>query len=262
VGQDVILRRVGNPPADAGAVVARRRPLCGAAWYADGPITNRPQDDILSGMGPRPTERHEDRCAVGQRGTLTGRLPIGRRIPSCPTWFSTLPHVVFGLALLLLLTFARPVPAATRPRYGGTLRVEMRGALESADPPEVGSSGAFTVVRWESGRRATYSANDAAPGGRPFLDTVEIEMGRPAREQALALELGKTDLAEVAPGEFAREGTRVAEPAPGAVDHHNSATEGKLIGAMPRRNLQFPKRSIPPAAHRCRDPIMRGPKKF
>jgi ABC-type transport system substrate-binding protein len=81
----------------------------------------------------------------------------------------------------------------------------MREAVEAADPPETGRlgalSGPFTVTRWEAGRRATYTANDAAPGGRPFVDAIEIEMGRPPREQALALELGRTDLVELPAGE-------------------------------------------------------------
>jgi ABC-type transport system substrate-binding protein len=109
---------------------------------------------------------------------------------------------------MLLLLCAAVASAATRPRYGGTLRVEMREMVESLDPPQTGHlgelSGSFAPTRWEAGRRAVYSANDAATGGRPFLDAVEIEMGRPPREQALALELGKTDLVQAAAAEMRR----------------------------------------------------------
>jgi ABC-type transport system substrate-binding protein len=111
------------------------------------------------------------------------------------------------IAALLLLCGA-VASAATRPRYGGTLRVEVREAVESLDPPQTGHlgelSGCFTPARWEAGRRAVYTANDAAPGGRPFLDAIEIEMGRPPRERALTLELGKTDMVEAAPAELRR----------------------------------------------------------
>ena len=100
--------------------------------------------------------------------------------------------------------------AATRPRYGGTLRVEMRQAIESPDPPDVGPGmpdliGAFSVSRWEGGRRTVYTANETAAGGRPFLDAVDIQMGRPVREQAIDLESGKTDLMEVGPAEARRQ---------------------------------------------------------
>src|SRR5208282_302365 len=42
-------------------------------------------------------------------------------------------------------------------------------------------------------------ANEDCWRGRPFLDTIEIEMGKSFREQMTALELGKADLVEVAP---------------------------------------------------------------
>jgi peptide/nickel transport system substrate-binding protein len=100
--------------------------------------------------------------------------------------------------------------AATRPHYGGTLRVEIRELTESPDPPETGPgmadlAGAFAVSRWEAGRRAVYAADEHAPGGRPFLDAVDVGMGRSLREQAIDLELGKADLVEMGPGESRRQ---------------------------------------------------------
>ena len=102
------------------------------------------------------------------------------------------------LSILATLTAA----AATRPRYGGTLRVEVRESFETADPPQSGRGmadlgDAFTITRWEAGRAAVYSANENAGGGRPYLDTVEIQMARPLREQAIDLELGKADVVEL-----------------------------------------------------------------
>jgi hypothetical protein len=99
--------------------------------------------------------------------------------------------------------------AATRPHYGGTLRVEVREAIDSADPPQTGPgmanlAGAFAITRWEAGRSALYSAEEGAAGGRPFLDAVEIEMGRSLREQATDLDLGKTDVVELGPNEARR----------------------------------------------------------
>ena len=99
--------------------------------------------------------------------------------------------------------------AATRPHYGGALRVEVRESIETADPPQTGAgmadlANAFVITRWEGGRLAVYSANDNAPGGRPFLDSVEIQMARPLREQAIDLELGKADIVELGLDELRR----------------------------------------------------------
>ena len=99
--------------------------------------------------------------------------------------------------------------AATRPHYGGVLRVEIREAVETTDPPQLGRglaelNQAFTVTRWEAGRRATYEANENAPGGRPFVDSIDVQMGRSMRDQGIDLELGKADLVEV---ELRRPGT-------------------------------------------------------
>lgn len=98
---------------------------------------------------------------------------------------------------------------ATRPQYGGTMRVEIRESIETPDPPQHGPgvadlSAAFSITRWEGGRSAVYAADGNAPGGRPFLDGIEIQMGRPLREQAIDLELGKADLVELGPNELRR----------------------------------------------------------
>jgi hypothetical protein len=111
--------------------------------------------------------------------------------------------------------------AETRPRYGGVLRVEVRQPGDSADPPQLGAgladlNGSFTIAQWDAGRRAVYEANDATPGGRPYLDRIEIELARPLRDQSIDLELGKTDMVELGPNELRRQsaGRRVWTSAP------------------------------------------------
>lgn len=112
-----------------------------------------------------------------------------RRIPSL--WLAAFSLLTTGAAL-----------AATRPHYGGVLRVEMHEVVGTADPPQLGRglaelNQAFSITRWDAGHRALYQANENAPGGRPFLDSIDVQMGRSVREQAIDLELGKTDLVEV-----------------------------------------------------------------
>jgi peptide/nickel transport system substrate-binding protein len=154
---------------------------------------------------------------------------------------------IISLACTFVLS-AIPARTARRPRYGGTLRVEIGAAVSSLDPaaaaanPEEAAakeqldalvydhrnadgmwagdvgSGAFRVTAWEPGKRASLAANDDYRGGRPFVDSIEIQMGRPARERLLDVELGKTDFAEIAP-EQARiatdRGVRISRSQPG-----------------------------------------------
>jgi peptide/nickel transport system substrate-binding protein len=133
---------------------------------------------------------------------------------------------VTSLGFIFFLAAAR-VETARRPQYGGVLRIEIAASVNSLEPataamnPEesavkaqldaliyerrnpdgtfsgVAGSGPFQVVEWEAGKQATLKANDNAPGGRPFVDSIEILMGREAEDRLVDLDLGKTDLAEI-----------------------------------------------------------------
>jgi peptide/nickel transport system substrate-binding protein len=110
---------------------------------------------------------------------------------------------------LAALALALSSSAAMRPRYGGVLRMELHAPFESSDPPQSGPgmidlSRGFSMSVWEGGRRAVFTADENAAGGRPFLDSVEIQLARPLREQALDLEVGKADLVELGPNEIRR----------------------------------------------------------
>jgi ABC-type transport system substrate-binding protein len=77
--------------------------------------------------------------------------------------------------------------------------------------------GPFRLTAFEAGKRAVLAANEDYPQGRPFVDSIEITMGRAARERILDLELNKTDFAEI-PAEDARRaaerGVRVSRSQP------------------------------------------------
>lgn len=110
-----------------------------------------------------------------------------------------------GKACVALLgILAATAGAATRPQYGGTLRVQVRQSAATPDPPPFLAQG-FTIVRWEAGRRAVYQADENAPGGRPYLDGVEITLGRSLKDQSNDLELGRADLVELGPAELRRQ---------------------------------------------------------
>jgi peptide/nickel transport system substrate-binding protein len=70
-------------------------------------------------------------------------------------------------------------------------------AKRNAGGPPSGT-GPFQAVDWQPGKKLTLAADEDCWRGRPFLDTIEIEMGKSFREQMTALELGKADLVEVA----------------------------------------------------------------
>jgi len=65
----------------------------------------------------------------------------------------------------------------------------------SANGLPVGT-GAFRIADFQPGKLLKLVANEESWAGRPFADAIEIDLGRSQRDQAIALELGKTDLIE------------------------------------------------------------------
>jgi peptide/nickel transport system substrate-binding protein len=134
-----------------------------------------------------------------------------------------------------IVVMSARVETARRPRYGGTLRVEVGPSVSSLDPavpatkPEEAATrnqidaliyergepagaweltGPFRISEWQPGRELTLTANDDFHGGRPFVDTIEIQMGRPERERLVDLELNKIDFAEIPPEQARRAAER------------------------------------------------------
>ncbi|MGD0467810.1 MAG: ABC transporter substrate-binding protein [Terriglobales bacterium] len=60
-------------------------------------------------------------------------------------------------------------------------------------------TGPFLVAAWQPRKLLKLAANEESWAGRPFVDAVEIEFGKSLRDQAIALELDKTDVIEAAP---------------------------------------------------------------
>jgi peptide/nickel transport system substrate-binding protein len=93
-----------------------------------------------------------------------------------------------------------------------------RNAIVKRDGEDkVSGTGPFHIVDWQSGKRLTLRAEEDCWRGRPFVDRVEIEMGRSFRDQATALQIGKADVIEVAPEQ----------------SHHFSPAAGKLLSSAP-----------------------------
>jgi len=88
----------------------------------------------------------------------------------------------------LVASLARPRNAITKRSEGGML---------------IGT-GPFHVTNWEAGKKLMLAANEDYWAGRPFLNTIEIELGKPSHDQLMTLDLGKADFAEVAAEQFHR----------------------------------------------------------
>ncbi len=92
-------------------------------------------------------------------------------------------------------------------------------------------SGPFTAAQWGPGKSLVLSARDDYWAGRPFVDSVEIAIGRSPRDQMLSFELGRLDGVELA-----------AEQASGAVAGGrvvNSAPD-ELLAIVFSRGVQSP----------------------
>jgi ABC-type transport system substrate-binding protein len=147
----------------------------------------------------------------------------------------------------VFLLAALPARTARRPQYGGTLRVEIGAAVASLDPgvstiapdqafaknqidsliyesqdPDgafngAAGSGPFKISSWQPGKQLTLQANEKFRDGRPFVDSIEITMGRALRDRLLDLELNKSDLTGIPPQEArhaAESGVRVSQSQP------------------------------------------------
>jgi peptide/nickel transport system substrate-binding protein len=66
------------------------------------------------------------------------------------------------------------------------------------------ATGPFRPTAFEPGHHATFAANEDYWGGRPFLDAIDVQLGRGLRDQLADLEIGKADIVEVAPTDLRR----------------------------------------------------------
>jgi len=93
-----------------------------------------------------------------------------------------------------------------------------RNAILKRDGGEgVSGTGPFHIVEWQPGKKLTLAAEEDCWRGRPFLDGVEIELGRSFREQSAALEANRADVIEIAPEQA----------------HRYSPGKGQLVSSAP-----------------------------
>jgi len=129
---------------------------------------------------------------------------------------------------------------APTPNLPAVLALPRYGIAKRAGRKLTGS-GPFAISAWEPGKKLALSARDDYWGGRAFVDSIEIEMGKSFREQMISLDLGKSDVAEVAPDQARRavlEGRRIQSSDPAELmllvfsRDRQSMEEGKLREAL------------------------------
>ena len=111
------------------------------------------------------------------------------------------------------LTIERDSPAPTLP---AELALSRNG-IAKRNGAQLDGTGPFAVAQWNPGKKLVLAAREDNWAGRAFVDSVEIEMGKSFRDQAISFDLGKTDVIEVAPEEVHRaaaEGRQMQTSAP------------------------------------------------
>ncbi len=170
---------------DAPAARWRFKLRPGVKWQDGAPLTPEEVVTALEGLGAGASVRLEgDSLEIDAGGPAPGLL-------------ETLA-TDDGLAI-------RRATAATQPLPGGSV-----GGLPIGTGP-------FRLTSWEPGRSAVLQANEDYWDGRPYLDSIEIQMGRASRDELLDLDLGKADVVGLDPVEARRaqqEGKKVWTSAP------------------------------------------------
>lgn len=102
-----------------------------------------------------------------------------------------------------LLEIDAGIPSPDLPAYLAT-SLDAFVRRQSSDGTKIVGTGPFRLTDWQPGVRAVLQANDDYWDGRPFLDGIEIEMGRASRDQLMDWQMETVDLVELDPSEARR----------------------------------------------------------
>jgi peptide/nickel transport system substrate-binding protein len=103
---------------------------------------------------------------------------------------------------------------AADPELPAELALPRNAIVKRTADGKLSGTGPFHISDWQPGKKLILAASEDYWKGRPYLDAIEIEMGRSFHDQLIALELGRTDLVEVA-----------------AEQSHRVAMEGRPVAA-------------------------------
>jgi len=92
----------------------------------------------------------------------------------------------------------------------------LRNSIVKREAARIAGTGPFAVSQWDRGKKILLAARGDYWGSRPFLDAIEIELGKSLRDQMISFDLGKNQVIEVAPEQMhtaTAEGGRVESSA-------------------------------------------------
>jgi len=122
-------------------------------------------------------------------------LTAAAALPSLETALPGVPLAAAGDTVVI---------RASRPMPGLLLDLAQAPIFTRDAEGHFAGTGPFRPAAFDPGRRAIFAANDDYWGGRPFVDAIEVQLGRGLRDQLVDLELGKADVVELAPSDFRR----------------------------------------------------------
>ena len=106
---------------------------------------------------------------------------------------------VFALGDLVMIETSSPVP-----NLAADLALPRNSISRRSEGKLIGT-GPFTVAQWDAAKQhLTLQANDEYWAGRPFIDSIEADFGKNDRDELMLMDLGKSDLIEIAPEDIRR----------------------------------------------------------
>jgi MarR-like DNA-binding transcriptional regulator SgrR of sgrS sRNA len=172
----------------------RPQPLLAASWQVE-PGNQRWRFQVRNGV------------------IFSDGIPVDASVAAASLRAANPDWKVFALGELVMIETSSPVPnlAAELALPRNSISRRSQGALIGTGP--------FTVAQWDAAKQhLTLQANDVYWGGRPYIDSIEADLGKNDRDQLTLMDLGKSDLVEVAPEDIRRAQTgnrllKVSQPA-------------------------------------------------
>jgi ABC-type transport system substrate-binding protein len=72
-----------------------------------------------------------------------------------------------------------------------------RNSIARLEGTKAIGTGPFVMSQWDPGKKLVVTARDDYWGTRPFLDSVEIEMGKAFRDETISYDLGQSQVVEI-----------------------------------------------------------------
>ncbi len=147
-------------------------------------------------------------------GSLLSLDDIDPILKANPGWRITSTIESLGGAQLEIIEIETDSPAPDLP---AALALPQNFIFRRKPDGSVMGTGPFKIAIWEPRKHAVFTAFEENWQGRPFVDSVDIQMGRAARDRLIDIEADKVDFVEIPPEEARRaidRGARVSASQP------------------------------------------------